>query len=112
MSGNNYDSPLSDVVKLQNKVVQIINDVPIRDHLTPHCINLGLLKFSDIIQLHTCVFLYDSINHMRSSNPTFPSISEQRDYSTRNSSVDLLQIPPFRMIVQKFCLIVITVFLE
>ena len=111
MWGNNYDSPLSDVEKLQNKVVQIINDVHIRDHLTPHCINLGLLRFSDIIQLHTCVFLYGSIN-MKSSNPTFPSISEQHDYSTRSSSVDLLQIPPFRIIVQKFCPIVITVFLE
>ena len=35
MWGNNHDSPLSDFVKLQNKVVQIINDVPIRDHITP-----------------------------------------------------------------------------
>ena len=63
--GNNYDSPLfSDAVKLQNKVVRIINDVPIRDHITPHYISLGLLKFSDIIQLHTCLFLYDLINHI------------------------------------------------
>ena len=26
--GNNYDAPLSKVVKLQNKAVRIINDVP------------------------------------------------------------------------------------
>ena len=37
--GDNYDSPLSEFVKLQNKVVQIINDFPTRNHIISHYIN-------------------------------------------------------------------------
>ena len=33
--GNNYYSPIYDVVKLQNKAIRVINDVPIVDHITP-----------------------------------------------------------------------------
>ena len=32
---NNYEAPLSQLVRLQNKVVRIINNVPLRDHITP-----------------------------------------------------------------------------
>ena len=55
--GNNYENPLSDVVRLQNKVVRIINDVPIQDHITSHYINLHLLKFPDIVKLHVFFFM-------------------------------------------------------
>ena len=30
---------LSESVKIQNKLLQTTNDVPIRDHITPHYIN-------------------------------------------------------------------------
>ena len=43
--GNNYEAPLSQLVRLQNKVVRIINNVPLRDHISPHYVNLGLIKF-------------------------------------------------------------------
>ena len=33
--GNNYYSPTFDVVKLQNKAIRVINDVPIMDNITP-----------------------------------------------------------------------------
>ena len=42
--GNNYEAPLSQLVRLQNKVVRIINNVPLCDHITPHFVNLGLIK--------------------------------------------------------------------
>ena len=32
---NNYDVPLSQVVKLQNKAVHMINDVPLMEPITP-----------------------------------------------------------------------------
>ena len=57
--GNNYHSPIYDVVKLQNKAVRIINVVLIRDNITPHYANLNILKFPDIVKLHTCLFFYD-----------------------------------------------------
>ena len=40
--GNNYDNPLSQLIRLQNKAVRIMNDVPLRDHITPHYVHLGL----------------------------------------------------------------------
>ena len=51
--GNNYHSPIYDVVKLKNKAVI---DVLIRDNITPHYVNLNILKFPDIVKLHTCLF--------------------------------------------------------
>ena len=61
--GNNYYSPISDVVKLQNRAIRIINDVLIPDNITPHYV---ILKFPDIVKLHTCLFLYD---HLCDANP-------------------------------------------
>ena len=50
-----------DVVKLQNKAIRVINDVPIMDNITPHYVNLGVMKFPDIAKLPTitCVFFFD-----------------------------------------------------
>ena len=45
LRGNNYDNPLSQLIRLQNKAVRIMNDVPLRDHITPHYVHLGLLNF-------------------------------------------------------------------
>ena len=49
--GNNYDSPLSQLIRLQNKAVRImLND-------TPYYANSGLLKFRDIVKRYTLIFL-------------------------------------------------------
>ena len=58
---NNYEAPLSSIVGFQNKVIRIINDVPLRDHITPHYAQLGLLKFPDIVELYTCKFLHEHL---------------------------------------------------
>ena len=34
--GNNYDNPLSQLIRLQNNAVRIMIDVPLQDHITPH----------------------------------------------------------------------------
>ena len=34
--GNSYNAPLSQIVKLQNKAVRVINDVPLMEPITPH----------------------------------------------------------------------------
>ena len=44
--GNNYEAPVSQLVKLQNKVVRVSNNVPLRDHITPHYAKLGLTLLS------------------------------------------------------------------
>lgn len=55
-------------VKYIYKTVKIINNVPLRDHSTPHYVNLGLIKLPDIIKLSTSLLFYDHIvdkqNHL------------------------------------------------
>ena len=52
--GNNCEAPVSQLVKQQNKVVRVINNVPLRHHIMLHYANLGLIKLSDIVKLNTC----------------------------------------------------------
>ena len=57
-----------DDVKLQNKVIRIMNDVSIRNHISPHYSHLNILKFPDIVKLYACLFLYDHLCDAKSSN--------------------------------------------
>ena len=84
--GNNYYSPINDVVKLQNKAIRVINDVPIMENITPHYVNLGILKFPDIVKLHTCLLYFDLLHDHKPSNFVIPLLSEQHSYTTRNVS--------------------------
>ena len=54
--GNNYDSPLSQLIRLQNKTVRKMNDTPLRDPIAPYYTNSGLLKFHHIVRLLSCLF--------------------------------------------------------
>ena len=45
---NNYEAPLSQLVRLRIKVIRIINNVSLHDHITPHYVNLDLIKLPDI----------------------------------------------------------------
>ena len=42
--------------------VHIINDVPLMDPITPHCVSLGLLKISNTFKIYTFAF-YDYLNN-------------------------------------------------
>ena len=98
--GNNYEAPVSELVKLQNKVVRVINNVPLRDHITPHYVNLGLIKLPDIVKLNTCQLIYDHCVHKKPSNFTLASaatVSEQHKYDTRSASLQHLNVSSFRI---------------
>ena len=56
---NNYNASLSQIVKFQNKAVRITNDVPLMKSITPHCVSLSRLKFSDIVKVNTCRLFHD-----------------------------------------------------
>ena len=66
--GNNFYSPIYDVVNLQNKAIRVINDVPTMDNITPLYVNLGILKFPDIAKLHSCIHFFDIFNDSEPSN--------------------------------------------
>ena len=54
--GNNYENPLLQLIRLQNKAIRIIDDVPLLDHITPHYANLSILIFRDIVKMYTCIY--------------------------------------------------------
>ena len=56
--GNNYENPLLQLIRLQNKAIRIIDDVPLHDHITPHYVNLGILIFRDIVKMYTCIYFF------------------------------------------------------
>ena len=66
--GINFYSPIYDVVKLQNKAIRVINDVLIMDNITLLYVNLGILKFPDVVKLHSCLFFFDIFNDFGPSN--------------------------------------------
>jgi len=66
--GINYNAPLSQIVKLQNKAVRVINDVPLMESITPHYTSFSLLKFPDIVKLNTCKLFYDYFHHEKFPN--------------------------------------------
>ena len=91
---NNYEGSLSQLVRLQNKVVRIMNDVPLRDHITPHYVNLGL---------HTCQLFYDHLIDNKPSNFNLSLVSEQHNYATPSASLQHLNPESFRINIRKFC---------
>ena len=80
----------------------IINNVPLRDHITLHYVNLGLIKFPDIVELYTCQLIYDHLNN-KSSNHNLSLVSEQHNYATRSASLQHLNPDSFRINIRKFC---------
>ena len=101
--GNNYEAPLSQFVRLQNKAVRIINNLPLHDHITPHYVNLGLIKLPDIVKLYTCQLFYDHLINKESSNLNLSLVSEQHNYATRSASLQHLNPESFRINIRKFC---------
>ena len=75
--GGNYGGPLSLVIKLQNKALWIIDDVPLMELITRHYACLNLLKFPDIVKLNTCLPFYDYLNRNKSATFTQTVVSVQ-----------------------------------
>ena len=73
-----------------------------RGLFTPHYVNLGLIKFPDIVKLHTCQLIYDHLNN-KSSNLNLSLVSEQHNYATRSASLQHLNPDSFRINIRKFC---------
>ena len=94
--GNNYNAPESQIVKLQNKAVRVINDVPLMGPITPHYLSLHLLKFPGIVKLNTCMLFYDYFHHEKFPSIPVSLVSELHNYNTRSASSNQIFIPSFR----------------
>jgi len=104
---NNYEAPLSELLRLQNKAIRIINNVSLHDHITPHYVNLDLIKLPDIVKLYICQLhvLYDHLIDEKLLNYTLSlvSVSEQHNYATRSASLQHLHPSFSRINIKKFC---------
>ena len=101
--GNNYDNPLSQLIRLQNKAVRIMKDIPLWDHITPHYLHLGLLKFRDIVKTYNCLFLYDYVSDNKPCSFPLFLVSEQHNYFAPSASAQQLHIPHSRINIRNFC---------
>ena len=99
--GNNYRSPQSPLIRLQNKFIRVICDVPWLERITPYYAQLSILKPPDIVKLHTCLHMFDLINGTK-NNFDFDLISDCHNYSTRSSSQLNFYVEPFRINMRKF----------
>ena len=89
-------------MRVQNKVVRIINNVPLRDHITPHYVNLGLIKLPDIAKLYTCQLFYDHLIDKKLSNLNLSLVSEQHNYAALSASLQHRNPESFRINIRKF----------
>ena len=80
-----------------------MNDIPLRDHITPHYDHLGLLKFRDIVKIYNCLFLYDYVSDNKPCNFPLFLVPERRNYFTRRASAQQLHISHSRINIRKFC---------
>lgn len=101
--GNNYDNHYHSSYVYKIKQLRIMNDVPLRDHITPHYVHLGLLKFRDIVKIYNCLFLYDYVSDNKPCNFPLFLVSEQHNYFTRSASAQQLHIPHSRINIGTFC---------
>jgi len=101
--GNNYNTPLSQIVKLQNKAVRVLNDVALMELITPHYSSLRFLKFPDIVKLNMCMLFYDYFHHDKLPNLPVSLVSELHNYSTRSVSSNQVAVPSFRTNLRRFC---------
>ena len=101
--GNNYRAPLSQTVKLTNKQVRIIDDVPLMEPITPHYVSLGSLKFPDIVKLNTCLLFYDYFNNDKFATLPVSLVFELHNYNVCSASTNQLFITSFRTNLRRFC---------
>ena len=81
-----------------------MTDVPLRDHITPHYVHLGLLKFCDIVKIYNCLFLYDYVSDNKPCNFPLFLVSEQHNYFTGMHLLSNYTNPPQRLIFESFAL--------
>ena len=101
--GNNYDNPLSQLILLQNKAVRIIYDVPLQDHITPHYVPLGLLKFRDIVKIYNCFYMIMSLIISHVIFHYFLYLSNIVILHEVHLLSSYLHIPHSRINIRKFC---------
>ena len=56
--GNTHSTKLNKIVTLQKRAIRIIAGLNPRESTSKYFKRLNLLKFSDVVKYHTCVYMY------------------------------------------------------
>ena len=73
---------------LQQKALRMINFAPFNAHTTRLFKNCNILKFADIINVESCIFINNCFN--RDSSTTHALVSTAHSYNTRSARNGLL----------------------
>ena len=85
---------------LQEKELRITNFAPFNAHTTPLSKNSNILKFADIINIESCIFMKNYFNKSSFSifNENFKLVSTTHSYNTRSFRNSLLFVPSFNSV--------------
>ena len=96
--GHTYKTSLHPLIVLQKKAVRIITFSDFLAHTSPLLKELNLLKFIDIVDLHTAVFMfqYSGGNLPCNFNGYFNLVCNTHFYDTRTASKTTFSLPLIR----------------
>jgi len=86
----------------------LCHNVPLGDHITPYCVNFGLIKLPDTVNyIPANYFMIMHLIDKKSLNLILCLVSEQRNYAAQSASLQNLNPKSFRINVRTFCSIII-----
>ena len=92
--------PRQKVSILQKKALRIMNFAPFNAHTTPLFKNCNILKFADIINVESCIFINNCFNKDSFStfSENFKLVSTTHSYNTRSARNGLLFVPSYNTV--------------
>ena len=104
--GSTYPSTLKSIVILQKKAVRIITSSKHDAHTSVLFHQLSILKLSDLVSMHTALFMFDFYHNTIPSSFSnfFTLIQNVNNYNTRLSSSSAYYTPAIRTNYGKFSL--------
>ena len=92
--------PQQNVSILQKKALRIMNFEPLNAHITSLFKNFNILKFADIINVESCIFINNCFNQDSFSifNENFKLVSTMHSYNTRAARNGLLFVPSYKTV--------------
>ena len=100
--GNNYQSNLNRIIKLQKRVIRITAKADHKHSTLPLFHNMGLLKFTDIVFKDTAIMMYEVANSQVPMRFTsmFKNFTSVHDHKTRQYND--FYFPKFKTNIKKF----------
>ena len=92
--------PQQKVSTLQNKAQSVMSFAPFNAQTTPLFQNSIILKFADIINVESCIFINNCFNKDSFSifNENFKSVSTMHSYNTRSARNGRLFVPSYNTV--------------